>query len=371
MKVKINNYQIIEDIDLEFVQGVNAIVGSTNNGKSSVIRAIKGAINNQGGSGFINYNAEESVVDIEYNNNKVIWTKSKKQGRSNYNINGEVYNKIGQTQLPEVADIFNMPEISVGTERFQINFWKQLDKPFLVDRTAYQLFDFISQSKEQEQVEQLKQQTEKEVQKTQLQINNINVLIDMYNKELASNEGITELNNKLSKYNTNTLSKANNILTTCTSSFNKLKALQVEKDKLDQEYLFISSKHNLIFEKFEELTKLNEHIGILEALFNGLNNYTKAIEDLEKTNYNNQIEFYNNKIEELKNNIELINSATVLINKIEILFKKLDIENSNIDNSNKLLNDIKVEIDTYVKQLDEFEICPLCNSTLGGKHEHY
>ena len=75
MKVKINNYQIIKEAELEFKPGVTVIIGSSNNGKSSVIRAIESAINNKGGSDFINYDAESCEVTIEDLGQKIIWSK--------------------------------------------------------------------------------------------------------------------------------------------------------------------------------------------------------------------------------------------------------------------------------------------------------
>ena len=47
MKVKIKDYQVIKDIDLDFDKGLTAIVGTSNNGKSSILRAIEGAIFNK------------------------------------------------------------------------------------------------------------------------------------------------------------------------------------------------------------------------------------------------------------------------------------------------------------------------------------
>ena len=95
LKVEIKNYQVIKNAELDFVPGINAIVGATNNGKSSIIRAIRGAINNQGGSSFINYDANEASVSITFNDHEIIWTKSKKQGKSAYIIDGKKLTKIG------------------------------------------------------------------------------------------------------------------------------------------------------------------------------------------------------------------------------------------------------------------------------------
>ena len=90
MKVKIENYQAIVNAELEFDYGLTAIIGSTNSGKSSIIRAIKGAINNQGGTGFINYNAPDSSVTVVDKGHTIEWFKSKKDS-GKYVIDGRDY----------------------------------------------------------------------------------------------------------------------------------------------------------------------------------------------------------------------------------------------------------------------------------------
>ena len=44
--LQIKNYQIVRDATLEFIPGLNVIVGETNNGKSAILRAAETAIFN-------------------------------------------------------------------------------------------------------------------------------------------------------------------------------------------------------------------------------------------------------------------------------------------------------------------------------------
>ena len=44
MQVQIKDYQIIKKAALEFIPGLNVIIGPSNNGKSSILKAIKAAV---------------------------------------------------------------------------------------------------------------------------------------------------------------------------------------------------------------------------------------------------------------------------------------------------------------------------------------
>ena len=46
LKLHLKNFQAFDDLDVEFVLGVNTIIGESNSGKTSVLRAIKSLIEN-------------------------------------------------------------------------------------------------------------------------------------------------------------------------------------------------------------------------------------------------------------------------------------------------------------------------------------
>lgn len=370
MKVKINNYQIIEDAELEFPVGITSIVGSTNNGKSSIIRAIKGAINNQGGSSFINYNSDEAVVSIDFDSNSIKWTKSKKAGKSNYIINEDRYDKIGQTQLKEVADIMNMPEISVGNERYQINFWKQLDKPFLVDKSPYQLFDFIAKSKEQEQVDGLKQQTEEELKVVKRQVEDNYLLIDNYKKELTELIKEDEVYQKLAKFNPSTIKSAKTLVESVNGAFDRLnsirdyvikygKVLQDTKDSIDN--------IELLLKEFETYNTLREKVS---TTFSKLNSIEDRIEELRVRTFDNSVEFYEDKAEKIYNLTLQYKEHFGLIESVKDLINKFDNKSTSHELLQKRYQATVNELNSCIEELSQFKTCPLCGLRLdtGGEH---
>lgn len=368
MKIKIENYQVIKYAELEFVKGLNVIVGNTNNGKSSIIRAIRGAINNQGGNFFINYDAESTTVNIEYKGQNIIWDKTKKSGGSSYIINGTTLNKIGQKQIPEVAEIMNMREVSVGTERFQINFWQQLEKPFLVDKTPYQLFDFISKSKEQEVVVELQDKTDSEFKEinsniniTQAQINTKTSEITTLETEIKNLEKYNELNIEQLELKLNFKNRISKLLDDLEKTNNELIKHENEITTISKQVTNLTSTIDILEEKIGTLIGLRSRFSSLDKLLPNFN----TNKELSK-----KISFKVNPLEKLVLtlglNIPQVETASVALDKLITTTQNLHI------NKNKLL---LIE-DTYIKlknQLATFEVCPLCSGPINketGEHLH-
>ena len=140
MQVSIKDFQIIKKASLTFSPGLTAIIGQSNNGKSAIFRAIKSCIYNEPGTNSVRNGCSSYAVGISMNNHTVICQK----GNGNlYKIDGQIYQKVGRTQLPEVADLLNIKQLNINNSNEQLNFWDQMEKPFLLDRSETDLFRFI------------------------------------------------------------------------------------------------------------------------------------------------------------------------------------------------------------------------------------
>ena len=96
------NFQSHEDTTLEFVSGVNAIIGKTDSGKSSIIRAALLVIANKPrGTEFIKQGATQTEVTFKFDDCVVSRAKGSK---NNYKLNGEVLKAFGQSVPDEVKD---------------------------------------------------------------------------------------------------------------------------------------------------------------------------------------------------------------------------------------------------------------------------
>ena len=129
---------------LNLYHGLNLIVGQSNNGKSATLRGIESAVYNVSGTDSVRHGASNYLVGLEYKGNTVAFQKG---ASTTYMINGKRFGKAGREIPVEVSEALNMRELSVNGKNERLNFWKQMDKPFLLDRTPTELFRFIVDSR--------------------------------------------------------------------------------------------------------------------------------------------------------------------------------------------------------------------------------
>jgi len=371
MKVSIKNYQAIKNVELEFPPGITAIVGNSNNGKSSIIRAIEAAINNKGGSSFINYDADECEVAITHDGADIKWIKSKKPGKSHYIINGTKINKIGQTQVPEVAQLLNMGEVEVNNERFRLNFWKQLDYPFLVGKTPYQLFDFISKSDEQDKVKQFQDDTVVDRKSVTNEVTTNTTKIDMITSDIVK---LGEEQDQLQVFVDFDLEAYEELL----EQYNDLDHVIETYENSEK---FLKAGKEVLKDAEDQLTKLNDYMTKLElgiTLFDALstcvssisdveselNRYSKIAKDCETHEKLNQ-----DKITKLEEIIETVAKLTLELEEYDNLIEACEGTIVSINGYKKSLQTIENELKDIEAELDTFDVCPFCDSNLGN-HDH-
>lgn len=367
MKLKIKNYQAIKNAELEFQPGINSIIGGTNNGKSSIIRAIRGAINNQGGNSFINYEADSCSVEIDFNEHNIMWSKSRKQGKSSYVIDGVTLKKIGQTQLEEVAAIMNMPEVQVNNERHQINFWRQMDKPFLVDKTPSQLFDFVVKSDEQEIIKVLAEETQEKIKEINKDLVVTTANIDSNTTAIST---LSDEIQKLSKFNDIEVSRLElmlNIEENLEVLIDRATSANVVYLQLQQELKDITNTLKKVSDTninvlSQDIQKLSVVENYILALSNSISKVTEA-----KTILSNLIEL--NAILEIK--LKQANHLFNLVKTHEANYRDTKTPFDTLvlltSSHNKLISSYNVINETLLetqKELDSFEVCPLCGNTL-------
>ena len=76
-KVTLKDFQIIKKANLEFIPGLNVIIGPSNNGKSSILKAIKSCIYTTPGSTPIRAGQNSYTVGLGYNRSYSNSTKRK------------------------------------------------------------------------------------------------------------------------------------------------------------------------------------------------------------------------------------------------------------------------------------------------------
>lgn len=127
-KLELKNFQSHKETTINFAPGLNAIIGQSDSGKSSILRAIKWLITNRpSGDAFRSYWGGDTNVTLHTTNEIAIIQRFKTAKTNGYLLDNSKYEAIGTGVPDEIAKVLNIDDI---------NFQQQLDRPFLLDDSA-------------------------------------------------------------------------------------------------------------------------------------------------------------------------------------------------------------------------------------------
>lgn len=138
MKVRIKNVQSIKSIDFE-IKGFTCIVGKSNIGKSSILRAIRSLFKNK--SGIVRKGSDYAEVDLEDLDLNIHWERGK--NKNHYKINGKEFNKMNREIPPPILEA-GIKEIKVGNSKIDLQTNNQFYPLFLVDKNGREAAEVIS-----------------------------------------------------------------------------------------------------------------------------------------------------------------------------------------------------------------------------------
>lgn len=122
--LKIQNFQSHKNSVLEFSPGVNIITGTSDSGKTAVLRALKWLVwNKPGGDAFRSAWGGDTKVEVSVDNKTIVRSKGKE---NLYKLEDIVFKAFGTSVPSEIQEQLNLSEI---------NFQQQLDSPFLLTKS--------------------------------------------------------------------------------------------------------------------------------------------------------------------------------------------------------------------------------------------
>ena len=359
--LSVKDFQIIKGANLSFLPGLNCIIGQSNNGKSALFRAAKSCIYNIPGTSQVRLGASSYAVGIQVNGHTVILQK----GTNNiYKIDGQTINKIGRTQLEEVAKALNIKELNLNGTNEQINFLDQMEKPFLLDRSETELFRFIVDSgkdnnitsalksitQDRQQItrditltEGKLQALEQDTEKKKLELANSKDKLDVCERVIAIGpkiqrvKEITKLKETFEQDNEQLL-KSTKLLENTTSIINKVESPVTKINN-------IVKKSNLISQLIKDYREKSNSIKVLEEKISSLSVF-------KDSNLSKSFEKYK-LLSELISSVNEANSELKQANSVVVPEFKSDIKQK-LELSNTL-RDLVLRLSTNKKARAELE----------------
>jgi len=142
--IEIKNFQSHKHTVINFNNGLNAIIGASDVGKTAIIRALRWVLYNEPkGSDFITHDESESIVRLNLNTGYSIERRRTKTSSGYYRVYKDnallnEYTGFGHQSLSDIINAHQMPKIHLTKDiDVSLNISQQLDGPFLLDESIY------------------------------------------------------------------------------------------------------------------------------------------------------------------------------------------------------------------------------------------
>ena len=391
INLSIKDFQIIKKASLSFQPGLTAIIGQSNNGKTAIFRAAKSCIYNEPGTTSVRHGCSQYAVGIQMNGHTIICQKGKD---SLYKIDGATFQKVGRTQLPEVAGALNVRELNLNGSNEQLNFWDQMEKPFLLDRSETELFRFIVDSGKDNNITQAlknlvsdRQTISREITMTEGMIAQADTTIKSYEDKLEGSDSVIALCDKVIQLG---------------PEIKRLEAIKTKSSELDnvrralnETNISLKAKEDLLSLVEDRANKLSNNIKMRSVIaervstfdsrknmFDTLNNRVASINALEASRINEVFNKYKIIKEVLSNHerasgefercsrlkvpelSENFSSSFEKYIKLREVLKRIDNDILGKTNSEERVALSINKLDELKKELDAIGICPTCGQPI-------
>lgn len=349
--VTLKNFQSHKNSKLNFDKGVNVIVGTSDSGKSAILRALNSCIYGELPTTYRTYNSDETEVSIVVSDKTV--TRRRGDKTNEYQVNNSFYKALNRTVPEDIVNLFNMNDINIQY---------QLDGPFLLSETPGEVakrlnktvnLDIIDSSTKQINAMRndvnsaLKHQTE---QATKYE-DDLKVYANLDSFEQCINElaDITEKRDNITK----DIQKIGYIQTEVSLCNARIDLKKDEKEPLVK-----------ALNKLNKVTALSEDVCILKDTFNELSGILKAYKDIvykigvcQKVikEGNNCLKSLNDIINVIEEGKQIREVHTTLNNVVEAY----TLCNNTLELHNKKLKQQKTELEEIMP-----DVCPLCGHTI-------
>lgn len=422
MKVKLKNVGVIDSCDVEFVPGINLIVGSSGSGKSTLLRSIHNIAVNEFSDSDISFGKESMHISIACDDNTIEYSRfTKSKGdKFYYVVNGEKYSKVGRQSLSAANDILKLGDIDINGDNINFNFNMQFSTPFLIfgsQSTLYNVLTYRSQfdiskindcynvdvkanNGEISTTLKVRDQLNESLTSLRVQESKLRPVEDLYSKYTTykhMNSGLLEINDLLYKLQLATLCETkldslSKIVSNVEMSLSKLESLieicrcgeylhSVEKlGEFISKSIAIDNSYRCAESLYSELNdvallntmmkRCNKKVSDLEALHSII---ARAEFLLDKSSFISDIAEYSDKIALRDKLCKLIGeisrldqvditsiSDAIIVHKSMVSLLDTDCELSAINNKCSEIND----------ELSSFKVCPLCGSYLHSENSH-
>jgi len=340
-KIHIKNFQSHKDTSLELSPGVNVIVGTSDCGKTAVIRALKWLMwNKPSGDDFRSDWGGDTQVTIEVDGHTIIRGKGKE---NIYQLNNKLFKAFGTDVPEEIQTILNIDETNIQ---------QQLDSPFLISDSPGEVASYFNKIAGLDKIDSSTKYIQSQIRSYKGKIESDEAQAKEYEQDLKQYEYLDKFEVDLefveSMYEEFLIrTKGKNTLL---GIINQIK--EINKEKKQYEWIIHIQK-----QVDETLTLYGER----DSTFDKLYKIKELVEEIHKVDYD---------ITYLKRTIKL----QIPVNKLLDDFQKKEDKKARVETLRNLVASIMLTIKAWhdgekaLKEMEELfhkempDICPLCGT---------
>ena len=348
-KITVRNFQIHRKTELTIHEGINIIAGSSGNGKSSVIRAIRWLCENSPrGFKFRRWKApEKSVTSVSFVIDGETITRKRNATTNCYDFKGQTYKALKSDVPEDIAEILNISEFNIQ---------RQFEGPFLFSKSSSEVAKMINSVAGIEVIDSILKETNSRYRKAKAEVVllegmrvskkavmdslkhfvSLKKMEDNILKDLSEYESVSEKIDKLTYF---------------------LKSLQNKIDNVERlsKVPDISARLSKATKLLQKLTDISDgKQKSLKRIINGLNSAgrVKHIKPAVQDMMLKRIKVASRKADKLQEVYSSINSCKTAIHRINVASDK-------VLRNNREAKAVELKLASIKK---EAGVCPLCGN---------
>lgn len=343
-KIEIQNFQSHKKSIFEFVPGTNVIIGESDSGKSSILRAINWVIFNRplGDAFRSEWGGDTRVILYTKDGHKIERVRS--ATKNEYILNGQKLKAFGTEVPQEITNILQLDSYNIQA---------QMDPPFLLSQSPGEAARMLNKA----------------------------ASIDDIDKAISGlKSGLSKINTEI-KYKESQVKKTKELLQTydylpeIELKVERVEQLENERDKLSKRISSLQQIQKEVERVQIALSKIRDPIILLKRISEIKDLYELSQTKVNQYNNMNKIIHHIKRVEHLLAQTEGIDQILERIDITHDILAQFKEKKKQAGTLNKMLNDIEKNTNTLnrikknIKQLEEKyqeiapETCPLC----GGK----
>jgi DNA repair exonuclease SbcCD ATPase subunit len=337
--INISNFQSHKDTHLEFSPGVNIIVGSSDSGKTAILRALKWLTQNRpSGDEFRSHWGGETKVTTFTDDAHIVRLKDKE---NKYILGDSHFTAFGTDVPQEIKQVLNLNEI---------NLQQQLDQPFLLTDTPGEVAHHFNKVAHLEKIDVGLKRVQSWIRELEQTIRYKNEDLTKTQEEVKKYEYLEKMEMDVEAIEMMEQSKIGkyNIINRLSKVIEDIKKVNTE---IEEYSLFLQDEDiiNNTLSLFSTINKIGTQMDNLTAYINTIQETEQYIEDYSEMLKDHQL--VNDTLlltKEQKEKWKVVNSLTTLesiINQTEV-------------NLTRRSNILKQMEEQFHREMPD--ICPLC-----------